>query len=87
MSGDNFTLRGGFWRTPFVLQLLLSATLSNRSVIISWPVSETNVVEQETSDLGTTNWMDLTATPTTNGSRKGVTVPKSHGNRFFRPKK
>lgn len=88
MSGGNFTLHGGFWGATAVVQSpgvpLLSITVTNQTVVLTWPAPATGYQLQEASELGTTNWFAVAASPQLNGGEKQVTLPVPVGNRFYR---
>jgi hypothetical protein len=60
----------------------------DKSLRISWLISSTSVLLQENSDLSTTNWTDVSPSPTLNFTNLHyeVTVSSSHGSRFYRLK-
>lgn len=88
MSGGNFTLHGGFWGATAVVQSpgapLLSICVTNQSVILAWPSPSAGFQLQEAPAVGTTNWLDVAASPQMNGGEKQVTLPVPPGKRFYR---
>ncbi len=65
------------------LPLLLTATPSGNSIIVSWP-SAPGFVLQQNSDLATTNWTVSSYPVSTNGAIESITVTPSANNLFLR---
>ena len=60
------------------------ALTSTNAALLSWPAPSTALVVQRTAELGATNWVDLTNTPTVVAGRNQVVLPLATGNRFYR---
>lgn len=93
MSGGNFTLQGGFWGVVSLIQTpgapLLSITLTNRNVTISWPTPADGFLLEQTNRLtGLPGlWPGVSSGYATNSTNISVTVPASPGNQYFRLRK
>jgi hypothetical protein len=76
----------GFWIGRFVPSPRIDFASSNGNVALSWTIPSTEFVLQQNSDLTTTNWLDVTATPQLNLTdlQDQVTLPESAGDAFFR---
>jgi len=88
LTGDNFSLIGGFWsllavQTPGapLLTILLSTT---NTAIVSWPSPSTGFTLQQNADLNTTNWTADPQTVSDNGTDRFIIVNPPAGNRFYR---
>jgi hypothetical protein len=90
MTNGQYSLIGGFWSVITVVQMpgapLLAITFNSQlpTVTVSWPVSATNYVLQQNSDLTTANWTPVGASVSTNGPTLSVTISPPAGNLFFR---
>jgi hypothetical protein len=84
VSGPALDL-GAFEAVPtnFVAARLGIAAAGTNEVLLSWPVSSTAVLQQN-SRLGSTNWTGVTNPIVVVGTRDQVTVPLSPGNQYFR---
>jgi len=60
--------------------------LSTNAVLISWPASSTGFALQQSSALGTTNWVDATNPVNVVGGQNQVNVTPATSNQFFRLK-
>jgi hypothetical protein len=60
------------------------AIASTNAALLSWPAPATAVVVQRTAELGATNWVDLTNTPTVVAGRNQVVLPLTAGSQFYR---
>ena len=93
MSGGNFTLQGGFWGVVSLIQTpgapLLSITLTNRIVTISWPTPADGFLLEQTNRLtGLPGlWPGVSSGYATNSTKISVTLPASPGNQYFRLRK
>ena len=93
MSGGNFTLQGGFWGVVSLIQTpgapLLSITLTNRNVTISWPKPADGFLLEQTNRLtGSPGlWPGVSSGYVTNSTNISVTLPASPGNQYFRLRK
>ena len=89
MSGGNYSVDGGFWsiiaavQTPGAPTLTVTLTTTN-TAIVSWPSPATGFGLQYNTTIGTTNWFNVTNTPSDDGSFKRVIVPSNAGNKFYR---
>ena len=91
MTGGNYSLTGGFWsfiavvQTPGAPLLAISFNRQPPTVTVSWPISATNYVLQQNSDLKlANNWTPVGLPVTTNGATLSVTINPPAGNWFFR---
>jgi hypothetical protein len=89
MSGDNYSVDGGFWSLIAAIQtpgapLLRVFLTSTNTVILAWPAPSTGFTLQENAVLGTTNWVNVTNTVNVVGSENQVTVSPPLGNKFYR---
>jgi hypothetical protein len=89
MSGDNFSVTGGFWslfavQTPGVPTLTISH--SGNSVRISWPYSSNGWSLQQNSDLSTASWSTSSGV-SNDGTNNFITITSPAGNLFFRLQK
>ena len=87
MTGDNFSLVGGFWsllavQTPGAPLLSLRLTTTN-TVVVSWPSPSTGFILQQNTDLNTPNWVTAPQSVADNGTKKFILVNPS-GNCFYR---
>lgn len=90
MSGDNFTLVGGFWGVIAAVQTpgapTLTVTRSNNTVVVSWPLPEAGWRLQTTANLGTVPivWTELPPPYATNAASLYFVEPVPVGNKFYR---
>lgn len=77
---------GPIYTAQFIQPPALDILLANGSVSLSWIIPSTNFVLQETSDLATSNWIDITDTPSFDPMtlKESVTRPVTTSNRFYR---
>ena len=54
------------------------------SVVISWPSSSVDWRVQQSTDLSSSSWTNLTAVPVVDGTNASVTIGPLPGNSFFR---
>jgi hypothetical protein len=91
MTGGNYSLVGGFWsliavQTPGAPLLSIFHTTTN-SVAVSWPSSSTGwSLQQNTNDVSSVNWSNVTTGVTDDGTTKTLIVNPPAGNRFYRLK-
>ncbi len=90
MSGGNYTLAGGFWgiiaavQTPGAPLLSILRTSTN-TVAVSWPSPSTGwTLQQNTNNVSSKNWSNVTATLQDDGTTKMLIVDPPVGNRFYR---
>ena len=62
------------------------AVAGTNTIVLSWPVSTTPFVLQESAELTATNWTTVTNAPSVIGQEDKVVLPRSPGNRFYRLK-
>jgi hypothetical protein len=92
MSGGNYTLQGGFWGIIAAIQtpgapLLSILNTGTNAVLVSWPSPSTGFVLQQNSNVANTNtWVNVSTTPTDNGTTKSILVKPPTGNLFYRLK-
>jgi hypothetical protein len=76
-----YLLRGDL--SPVLPPSLAIAVRPNNTAIVTWPsIANTNL--QQTSDLGSTNWLVPTETVNDNGVNQSILINLSGGHRFFR---
>jgi hypothetical protein len=63
---------------------LLDIGLDTNTINIVWPFPSSGFVLQQNSDLGTTNWVNVTNAANFVGGQNQVLIPPSAGNDFFR---
>jgi len=68
---------------PGTLALSISRSSTN-TMVICWPLNSAGYVLQENSDLGSTNWVNMTITPNIVGGRKQAILPSTTGKHFYR---
>ena len=90
MSGGNYSLTGGFWSLPSVVQtagaplLNISMTTTN-TALVHWPSPSIGfALQQNTNGIASGNWSDVTAGVLDNGTSKYLIVNPPNGNRFYR---
>jgi hypothetical protein len=79
---------GGIWTSQSTPAPLLSITPSGTNLVLSWTVPSMDFLLQRNSDLTTTNWTEVTNTPTLNltNLQYQVLVSASIGSQFYRLK-
>jgi len=80
-SGQVYTLQLIPPITPPMLGISLT---SSNGVQIYWPTSASGYVLQQSPNLSTTNWVNVTNTPSTNGATQSILVTPQAGSRFYR---
>lgn len=88
MSGDNFTLTGGFWsllaiQTPDAPRLTITFTSTNTAVV-SWPFPFTSFALQQKTELNPTNWTVPLESVSNDGTNNFILVNSPTGTRFYR---
>ena len=92
MTGGGYSLTGGFGsiyavQTPGAPTnspaLTITPTPTN-TVIISWPAPSSGFMLQESTDLGSSNWVPSTYVATVSGTQNQVTIPLVYDRRFYR---
>ena len=92
MMGGDFAIIGGFWSIVTLEETpgqppLLSVSLAEGSVIISWPESGSEGFGlEETGALANPSnpWTPINATPEVSNGTKTVRLPLAPGNHFYR---
>jgi len=84
MSGGNYTLDGGFWALPTIVQVINAPTLTivpsgAGQPMISWTPATPGFVLQETWVLSPANW-----TNSPSGATNPITVPTTLPIKFYR---
>jgi hypothetical protein len=89
MTGDQYTLTGGFWaiyavQTPGAPYLTI--TRSNTTVVVSWPLPADGWLLDRTNRLDGVSapWPQIPPPYQTNGSNLQFTESSPAGNRFYR---
>jgi len=79
---------GGIYVSQSTPTPLLNVVRSGTNLVLSWIVPSKSFVLQHNSDLTTTNWMDVTNTPTLNltNLQNEVVLSATSGSRFYRLK-
>jgi hypothetical protein len=78
---------GGIYTWETTRAPLLTVATASGKVVISWTIPSMDFELQQNSDLSTTNWTDITVTPTVTNVQNQVTMPLPvGGNRFYRLK-
>ena len=75
-----FTLTGSYRVTATIIY----PTGVPGSVVISWPSSSVDWRVQQSTDLSSPSWSNLTAVPVVDGTNATVTIGPLPGNSFFR---
>jgi hypothetical protein len=89
LSGGTYTVDGGAWALVAAVQTpgapLLSIRLtSTNTIIISWPAPSNGFVLQDNSALDSTNWNNVTASPTSADGKNQLIIPAQTGQKFYR---
>ncbi len=90
MTGDSFSLVGGFWSLWLENPLntpTLTITRQANGIVISWPSTASGWVLEQTGNLAARNWDTSGLTVTDDGTTKSVSVLSTEGSLFFRLKK
>jgi hypothetical protein len=89
MAGDTYTIEGGFWGVMASIPPALSIACSGADIIVSWPLSATDYVLEETPTLTTSPipWTRVSPPYTTNATHYSLTVPAPTGAKFYRLRK
>ena len=89
LSGDVFTVTGGFWAV--VEETVVSGSpeltirrLSTGEVQICWPMSATGFALQEALAISQSAWLPSAFAPITDGALNCVTIPALEDHRIFR---
>ncbi|MBI3850930.1 MAG: hypothetical protein HY298_11740 [Verrucomicrobia bacterium] len=79
---------GGIWISQSTPTPELHITPSGSDLVLSWIVPATAFVLQENADITTTDWTDVTNTPTLNlaSLRNEMVIASTNGSRFYRLK-
>jgi hypothetical protein len=77
---------GSIYTAQLIQPPTLGIVSTNGNVTLSWIIPSTNFVLQETSDLASTNWTNVTVTPSFDPttSRESVSRPATASNSFYR---
>lgn len=91
MTGDSYSLVGGFWSMISVVQTpgepLLTITFNpGPTITISWPSSGGSFTLQTNGNLATPNWVNYGGSVNSGAGINSITVGPSAGNLFFRLK-
>ena len=84
MTGGNYTLQGGFWALPTIVQTpgaptLVIAPATPGFALISWTPNTPGFVLQETLTFSPTNWVNSPS-----GATNPITVPAALPSKFYR---
>ncbi len=89
LTGGSFSLEGGFWSLISVIQTpgmpALAVSRIGNSITVSWAAMGIYTLEQS-SDLGTTNWVGSPYVVTTANGTSSTTFTPVGGRWFFRLK-
>jgi len=88
MTGENYSLIGGFWSViavsvPGAPNLKIVLTTTN-TVVVSWPSPSAGFALQQNLDLNTPNWLGSPQSVSDDGTNKFIIVNPPAGNRFYR---
>jgi hypothetical protein len=90
MSGENYTLQGGFWgvvaavQTPGAPLLSIFGTPTN-TVVVTWAAPAADwILQQNTNSVASMNWSNVTSGILDNGTTRSLVVNPPTGNRFYR---
>jgi hypothetical protein len=75
---------GGIYTWQAVSPPELNITLSEENILLYWTASSTNFALQQSLNLSTTNWTDVTNTTTLTNGQYQVTPPPSGNSSFYR---
>jgi len=77
---------GPIYTAQFIQTPMLNILSTTGSVRLSWIIPSTNLVLQQTLDLASGNWTNVTNTPSFDPTtlQKSVTLPATAPNRFYR---
>ncbi len=90
MTNGIYSLTGGFWTFPTLVQtpgapLLSIAHTTTNSVVVKWPSPSTGwVLQQNTSDISSVNWSNVTNGIQDDGTTRSILVSPLAGIRFYR---
>jgi hypothetical protein len=89
MSGDGYSLVGGFWGIISAVQtqgapLLKIYLAGGDSAVVSWPSSSMGFALQQNTNLSTANWLPALEAVFDDGTNKFIIVRPTVGNRFYR---
>jgi hypothetical protein len=88
MTGDNYSLTGGFWSLISVVQTVGAPTLtivrSGGGVIVSWPNYGNYTLQQNDNLAVPSGWTASGYTVNTNGAINSITITSPTGSLFFR---
>jgi hypothetical protein len=91
LRGGRFTLEGGFWHGLTLVQLpegpLLKIKLTGRRAVISWPLSVTGFVLEETTNVASGVWTPAQGTAADTATEHTLTTPAAGVIKAFRLKK
>lgn len=92
MSGGNYTLTGGFWSIVAAVQMPGAPVLriirtATNTVVVAWPNPSTGFILQQTSDLNSSSWTEVSTLPVVVGGEKQLIVSPPAGSRFYRLQK
>ena len=92
LSGGTYALDGGFWsiiaavQTPGSPLLKITSDPQLSTITLSWPASSTGFSLQQSSGLGTADWISVTNAPVQVGTEWQVTISPAIANNFYRLK-
>jgi hypothetical protein len=88
MSADGsvlFAVGGGLFMAQIPAQPSLSITPCGTNLTFSWPLPSVGFVLQQSADLTSTNWLNVTNSVTPTNYWNQVTIaPPASGNAFYR---
>jgi len=70
--------------SPVPVPQVHAALSGDNAIVLSWPVSVAPFALQQSSDLTTGGWSNVTNTPTIVGQQNQVIITRAPGNRFYR---
>jgi uncharacterized delta-60 repeat protein len=90
IGGDFYSVNGVV--RPYIARLYGNSSgpqvrafrTDTNSVIVAWPGNSSGLTLQQTTNLASPNWVNISAAPSTVGSENQVTLTAPAGQRFFR---
>jgi hypothetical protein len=89
ISGNKTSIQYGPGADGWIIKLapplpnLAVARLAN-NLVLSWPSPSTGFGLEQNTNLATATWIDVTNTPTDDGTNKSVTLPLDSARKFYR---
>ena len=89
LTGDGFSVEGGFWGVLLVVHTpgapsLFIRMVGNDAAVVSWPLPATGWNLQQSTHLAQSNWTTPPETVCDDGTNKFILIKPVGANRFFR---